>query len=132
MNSGHRIRTVASGICAAALLCASYVDAQTVYKQVDDEGHSVFSDRPPAKSALAPTTRRGARQIEANEAARRLKQAQLERKRGTDPQAGELTPGTGKGTVNYRYWRRQEKLRQVVEQAQRRANETQRPQLASQ
>jgi hypothetical protein len=132
MNSRHRIRIIASSICAAALLFASNVPAQTVYKQVDDDGRAVFSDRPPAKSALAPSARRGARQIEANEAARRLKQAQLERKRGIDPQPGELTPGTGKSTVNYRYWRRQEKLRQVVEQAQRRANETQRPQLASQ
>ena len=46
------------------------------------------------------------------------------------PLPGEHAQGTGAGAVNHRYWRRQEKLRIVVEQAQRRSNETGRLQLA--
>jgi hypothetical protein len=41
------------------------------------------------------------------------------------PLAGERIRGTDASTVNHRYWRRQEKLRLAVEQAQRRSNETQ-------
>jgi hypothetical protein len=129
MNSRQRIRIIASSACAAAVLCAAAgVSAQTLYKQVDDEGRSTFSDRLAAKPAIAP--RPGAK-IEANEAARRLKQAQLEREHGVAPRSGELTQGTGQRTVNYRYWRRQEKLRIVVEQAQRRSRETLQPQVAA-
>ena len=129
MNSRQRVGIIASSACAAALLCAAAgVSAQTIYQQVDDEGLTTFSDRSAAKPAIAP--RRGAK-VEANEAARRLKQAQLERARGMEPRPGELTRGTGARAVNYRYWRRQEKLRIVVEQAQRRSSETLRPQIAS-
>jgi hypothetical protein len=37
--------------------------------------------------------------------------------------AGERISGDA-GALNHRYWRRQEKLRLAVEQAQRRSNET--------
>jgi hypothetical protein len=62
--------------------------------------------------------------IDTNEAARRLGQAQLKRKQGAQPLPGEQAQGTGASVVNHRYWRRQETLRHVVEQAQRRSNET--------
>lgn len=67
---------------------------------------------------------RRATSIDANEAARRLRQAQLKRKHGTEPLPGEQDRGSGAGVVNHRYWLRQDKLRNVVEQAQRRSNET--------
>jgi hypothetical protein len=72
-------------------------------------------------------SRRGAL-VNAAEAERRLAQAQLRRQRGLEPLAGESSGGN----VNYRYWKRQEKLRHEVEQAQRRLNHVQRPQLAHQ
>jgi Domain of unknown function (DUF4124) len=117
-------------ILFAALLVCSAVDApaQSIYKQVDDEGHSTFTDQPPVKPAAAP--RRGGK-VDTNEAARRLKQARLERKLGAEPRPGELARNSGAPTVNYRYWKRQEKLRIAVEQALRRSNETLRPQVAS-
>jgi hypothetical protein len=130
MNSRRLVRIAASSICAMVLVCAAAAaSAQTVYRQVDDDGHVMFSDQPAAQPA-APR-RAGARQVEAKEADRRLKQAKLERARGVEPQPGELTQGNGARAVNYRYWRRQEKLRLLVEQAQRRTSETGPPQLAS-
>jgi hypothetical protein len=68
--------------------------------------------------------------VDANEAALRLRKAQLQRKVGAQPLAGEQTHANGSSTPNYRYWRRQEKLRNVVEQAQRRSNEAGKVQLA--
>ncbi len=62
--------------------------------------------------------------IEANEAARRLKQARLTRNRGAEPLPAERVRSAGADAVNHRYWRRQEKLRLEVEQALRRSNET--------
>ena len=128
-NSRQSLRNIASGICAAALFCVGAgASAQTVYKEVDDEGRTLFSDQPAVKKIAGP--RRGTG-LEASEAARRLKQAQLERAMGADPRPGELTRGAGARTVNYRYWQRQEGLRREVEQAMRRSNETRSPQLAS-
>ena len=134
MNSRKRIGTIDIGTialaaCAVALLCAAAdLPAQTLYKQVDDDGRITFSDRPSAKPAAAP--RRGGK-VEAKEAARRLKQAQLDRNLGAQPGPGELNHSDGARTVNYRYWQRQEKLRLVVEQAQHRSRETLAPQIAS-
>ena len=129
MNTRRRLPSIAFSICAAAFLCgAPCVSAQTIYRVLDDEGRATFSDRAPARAAIAP--RRGAR-VEMKEADRRLKQAQLQRKLGAEPLAGEFTRDAGTRTVNYRYWRRQEKLRQVVEQAQHRSNEMLRPQIAA-
>jgi len=73
---------------------------------------------------------RQAAAIDANEAARRLSQARLQREQGAQPLPGELARGNEAGVVNHRYWQRQEKLRRVVEQAQLRYNETRPPQLA--
>ena len=41
-----------------------------------------------------------------------------------EPRAGEFIQVSGKRTLNYRYWQRQEKLRVAVEQAQRRSQDT--------
>jgi len=149
MNSRRRVRNVVSTFCAAALLCAAAgVSAQAIHKQVAADGHATFSDRadatpslpaaaPPASDAEnAPartriiSTRRGAA-IDANEAARRLKQARLTREQGAQPRRAEWARGSDAGTVNHRYWRRQEKLRLEVEYALRRSNETHRSLQAS-
>ncbi len=127
------------------LLCAaSGVSAQAIYRQADAEGHITYTDRPdPAPSpqtatdpvldvmnALASHSAISSLRIamiDANEAARRLEQAELERKRGAEPLPGEQARGTDASVVNQqRYQRRQEELRRVVEQAQRRASETSR------
>ena len=120
----------AYSILFAMLLGCLAVDAaaQTIYKDVDDEGRITFSDQPPVKRTIAP--RRGGK-VDVSEAARRLQQARLERKLGAEPGPGELNPGAGVPTVNYRYWKRQEKLRLLVERALRRSNEAQRVQVAS-
>jgi hypothetical protein len=131
MSPQRRIRSIASGLFAAALLCTTAATAQAIHKHIDGEGRVTYSDQQPARSALSPSPRRGARQVEMNEAARRLKQAQLARSLGAEPRPGERTAGAGAGSVNYRYWQRQEKLRHVVEQAQRRSNEVRDPLVAS-
>jgi hypothetical protein len=135
-------------ICAAAFLCAAAsVSAQTVHKRLDAAGRIAYTDRPdstpstqeptvPAldrKNARAPYSAmspRRAAAIDANEAARRLAQAQLQRELGAEPLPGELARGSGVTVLNDRYWRRQEKLRSVVRQAQLRYDETRRSQLA--
>jgi hypothetical protein len=60
--------------------------------------------------------------INAKEAERRYAAAQLKRQEGIEPLPGELNPETGQ--PNFRYWKRQEKLRQDVEGAQRRLTAT--------
>jgi hypothetical protein len=115
-----------SSACVLALLCATgTVSAQDIFKDVDEEGRTTFSDRPaPApKRTIAP--RRGGK-VDVSEAARRLEQAQLARMQGLEPRPGEFTRVSGTNALNYRYWQRQEKLRLAVEQAQRRALDTQR------
>jgi len=128
MNLCRRgVRDVAPRICAAALLCAAAgVSAQTgttaharkVTVSALDVSHALASS-----SAISS---RPAATIDANEAARRLGQAQLEREQGAPPRPGEQARGTGAGVVNHRYWWRQERLRRVVEQALHRSNETRR------
>jgi len=142
MNSRRRVRHSVWRICAAALLCAAAgVPAQTIYKQVDSAGRITYTDRPdttpspraatvPAldvANALASNTAMSSRHaatIDANEAARRLRQAQLEREQGAERLPGEQAHGTGASEANRRYWQRQADLRRVVEQAQRRLDET--------
>ena len=68
--------------------------------------------------------------IDRNEAALRLGKAQQQRRQGARPLAGEQSKAIGSNALNYHYWKRQEKLRNVVEQAQRRSNEAARLQLA--
>lgn len=136
-----------TGFLATALLFfATGVPAQAIYSKVDAGGHATYSDLPfmaaepeaeSAPAAVAPRTpagvmrigsRRGAI-VNANEAERRLALAQLKRRQGNAPLAGERVQGSGT-SVNHRYWRRQEKLRLEVEDAQRRANATGPAQLA--
>jgi hypothetical protein len=137
-------------LAAALAFGAATASAQTIYTTVSIDGQKTFSDFPHAaaepQTEFAPeaetpkassrisgiSSRRTAARIDATEATRRLERAQLERQRGARPLAGEKTQIAGTGTVNYRYWRRQEQLRRNVEQAQRRVNETLRPQLARQ
>jgi hypothetical protein len=116
------------------LLAAAGASAQTIVTKVDLEGHPSFSDHrdagalpqtepaqesdaPPPVRRLGVNKQRGAA-INAKEAERRLTAAQLKRQQGMEPLPGELNPETGQ--PNIRYWRRQEKLRQGVEDAQRR------------
>jgi hypothetical protein len=68
--------------------------------------------------------------VNANEAKRRLAQAELKRSLGIEPMPGETTRGPDGIVVNGRYWQRQVKLRIEVESALRRVNATQRPLLA--
>ncbi len=126
----------------AFLSAAAELPAQTIiYRQVDAAGHITYTDRPgtapsprtvpdPASDvavALASSSviasRRGAL-IDVNEAARRLRQAQQERKQGAERLPDEQAGGNGLGAAIHRYWQRQERLRLVVEQAQRRLSET--------
>ena len=62
--------------------------------------------------------------MDVSEAARRLECAQQARHQGLEPRPGEFTLVSGTQTLNYRYWKRQEKLRVAVEQAQRRSQDT--------
>ncbi len=65
--------------------------------------------------------------VNRTEAARRLTKAKSVREQGRAPLAGEQAKGVLPAEGNYRYWRRQEKLRHDVEQAQRRYNDTKQP-----
>ena len=148
MNPRRCARRTLPAILAAAMLCAAAgASAQELYKLVDATGHVTFADRPDA--ALVPqaasepeparlpkriagiSSPRAAAIVDAKEAARRLQQAQLTRSRGIEPLPGEKAQHAKEGVLSERYWRRQEKLRLLVEQAQRRANETARPQVAA-
>lgn len=143
MNSHSRqVRNIVWKICAAAFLCAAAgVSAQTVYKQVDAAGHITYTDRPdtapspptvevPAlevANALASNSAMSSRSaaiINANEAARRLRQAEREREQGAERLPGEQAHGADVNEMNRRYWQRQDELRRAVEQAQRRSGET--------
>src|SRR5688572_12083969 len=113
MNSRHRSCKIASSLGLALLCAAMGAPAQTtIYKQVDAAGRVMFTDRPdpslPAQSAAGPAPMAGAMPespkpaaraglltaqrsalIDANEAARRLAQAQLMRSEGAEPLPGE-------------------------------------------
>jgi uncharacterized protein DUF4124 len=153
MNPRRRSRKVAASLALALLCAAMGAPAQTIYKQVDAAGRVTFTDRPDASlPALAmaspvsmanpvpespkPAARAGllsprhAASIDANEAARRLAQAELMRSEGADPLPGEQTHGAAGLVPNQRYFQRQEKLRVLVERARQRANETRLPLLA--
>ena len=143
MNSRRRlIREIVCRIGAAAFLCATAgASAQAIYKQVDAAGHITYTDQPPAApspqtptgpaldvaNALAGNTAISSRRaaiVDANEAARRLEQAQLERNQGAQRLPGEEIHATDAGLANPRYSQRQDGLQRAVEQAQRRSIET--------
>jgi hypothetical protein len=125
-------------ICAVAMLCVpAGAGAQLVYKQFDAAGRITYSDRsdpalssPPVMvaaldvvSALAGSTAmtsRAAAVIDANEAARRLTQAEREREQGAERLPDEQVRGADVIVMSQRYWRRQDELRRAVEQAWRR------------
>jgi hypothetical protein len=131
-------------ICAALFLfAAADVSAQAVYKHVDAAGRTIYADQPDAvpphrttsisaldvSNALASNTAissRTAATIDGNEAARRLDKAQLERMQGAEPLPGEQDRTAGTNVVKHRYWQRQEKLRRMVEEAQRRSHRARR------
>jgi len=148
MNPRRQARSIRQAILAATFFCAATgACAQEVYKMVDAAGRVVFTDQPglAPELQLAPepdasrvpkriagiSSPRAAAIVDAKEAARRLQQAQLTRSRGIEPLPGEKAQHAKDGVVSERYLRRQEKLRLLVEQAQRRANETSRPQVAA-
>jgi hypothetical protein len=138
MSACRHTRIFAWKICAAALLCVpAGASAQPVYKQFDTAGHTTYGDRPdPAAStatipaldvarALARSTAmssRGAAIIDANEAARRLNQAEHAQcpERLPDEQARSADVIAAKEV------RCQAKLRRAIEQAQRRVDNTNR------
>ena len=69
---------------------------------------------------------RGAAIIDANEAMRRLGQAELERKQGAERLPGEQASGTDTSVADDRYRQRQDELRRAVIYAQRRSDKTDR------
>lgn len=126
-------------LAIALLLAATSASAQAIHLKIGSDGQKSFSDIPGATPdrAAAPaveeprapagTMAKGSRRaaiVNAKEAHRRLGQAQRSRQEGAQPLAGELAPNRGAYAVHHSYWRRQEKLRLLVEQAQRRSNET--------
>lgn len=141
MYSRRHSLNIVWSLCAAAWLCAATgVPAQTIYKQVDAAGHTTYTDRPdttlPPQAASIPAldvrtalasnsamSSRGAALIDANEAARRLRQAQLERELGAERLPGEEAHGADASVANQRYRQRQDELRRRVELAQRRLSD---------
>jgi hypothetical protein len=138
-----------SAIAAAFLLAASGASAQlAVYKAADPLGQTSHSDTSDASTkpleasadseSPAPQVKRRAlpsrnsAMVNANEARRRLAQAELKRSRGKSPLPGETTRGPDGVAVNDRYWQRQVKLRIEADEAQRRVNATQKTALARQ
>jgi hypothetical protein len=148
MNARLRGRLFAASVAAALLCAAPAASAQlAVYKSIDPEGRITYTDRHEPAFKLADSTEpeapaaepkrralpsRGSAVVNANEAKRRLAQAERKRKLGKEPLAGESIQGPDGTLVSYRYWQRQEKLRIEVELAQRRANVVQRPMLVQQ
>jgi hypothetical protein len=144
MNASPRARILAWKICVMAMLCVpAGAGAQLVYKQFDDVGRITYSDRPDAASptpteavaaldvvkALAGSTAMSSRTavvIDANEAERRLKQAERAREQGAERLPEEQGRGANAIEMSQRYWRRQDELRRAVEQAQRRVDKTNR------
>lgn len=61
--------------CAALLVCAGTLPAQEIYKSVDAQGNTVYSDRAPTKNA--PTTAVHVTEPDPAEVARLAKQQQL-------------------------------------------------------
>jgi len=114
------------------LLGAASAFAQSI--ETPEPAAGVAPESEPAKPPVRRTyvSSRLSASVNALEAERRLAQAQHKRSQGMAPQAGESVRTSGGVVVNARYWRRQEKLRMEVEQAQRRMNHVQRPMLARQ
>jgi hypothetical protein len=137
-------RNIARAICAATLLCAAAGwSAQTIHKEIDAAGRVTYTDQPEASpsghlatipaldvaNALARNaaiSSRLAATVDADEAARRLGQALLDRKLGAERLPGERVHGADAVAANQRYQVRQEDLQREVEQALLRASLTSR------
>jgi hypothetical protein len=131
-------------LATALALCAASASAQMIHTSVSLDGHKSFSDRaetiaePVAEAVAARRTpagtmargSRGAVLVNANEAERRLAQAQRKRSKGMALQSGESDRIHGGVVVNTRYWIRQQGLDLEVDRAQRRANEVRQLTLA--
>lgn len=131
-----------AAVAVAFLWAASGASAQlAVYKAADPAGQTTPADAEaavkPVEAAADPESSapqvkrralpsRNSAMVNANEAKRRLAQAELKRSLGKDPMPGETTRGPDGVTVNSRYWQRQDRLRAEVDQALRRVNYTQR------
>lgn len=125
MKPTSRAGSVAASIATLALACAlGSASAQEIPKPVDVDGNSASSDKPPPRKTGFLPRRIG--KVDVSEATRRLEHAQMARQQGLEPRPGEFVQVSGARTVNYRYWKRQEKLRVAVEQAQRRSQATHR------
>jgi hypothetical protein len=140
----NRLRNIARSVCAVALLCgAAGVSAQAIHKAIDAEGRVTYSDQPDttptwhlatvpaldvanALARNAPISSRLAATVDADEAARRLGQALLDRKLGTERLPGERVHGADATAANQRYRLRQQDLQREVEQALHRADVTSR------
>jgi len=122
MNPRHCIQAIAVSACAMALLCAA--------TGASAQSESAVEPDRPAAPARTTSSRRSYPLVNVSEAQRRLAQAELKRKQGKAPLPGEREQDSG--ALTYAYWRRQEKLRIEVEQAQSRANAVKQPLLARQ
>jgi hypothetical protein len=138
------VRNIARSLCAATLVCAAAgLSAQTIHKAIDAEGRVSYSDQPDTTPTLhlatvpaldvanalarnAPISSRLAATVDADEAARRLGQALLDRKLGAARLPGERVDGADAVAANQRYRVRQEDLQREVEQALHRASLTSR------
>ena len=138
------MRNIARSVCAAALLCGTAgVSAQAIHKEIDAAGRVTYTDQPDttptghlatvpaldvanALARNAAISSRLAATVDADEAARRLGQALLDRKLGAARQPGERVHGADAAAADLRYRLRQEDLQRDVEQALRRASVTSR------
>jgi predicted butyrate kinase (DUF1464 family) len=149
MDTRNLKQGIARLMLTVVLSCAAAdIRAQPIYRIVDAEGRITYTDRTAANASLVAGTggttgtagSAGTRlemsvayalanhvaifsslaaAVDASEAARSLRQAQLKQDEGARPLPGD-------SAQNNRYLHRQESLRFAVEQAQRRSNETRR------
>jgi len=114
------IQDLAAATCATGLLCVAPLAAGEAAPPAPGVSASEV------RSALARTSHistHSANSVDASEAALRLAKAQRAREQGVQPLPGERVQEGGARVLTQRYWRRQEKLRATVEEAQRRSNE---------
>jgi hypothetical protein len=145
MNSCRSLlRKFARSVFALALLAgAAGVAAQGIHKEIDAAGRVTYSDQPDttptwhlatvpaldvanALARNAAISSRFAATVDADEAARRLGQALLDRQLGAERLPGERVHGADASAANQRYRVRQQDLQREVEQALRRAGVTSR------
>jgi hypothetical protein len=142
-------RNIARSVCTVALLYGTAsISAQAIHKEIDAAGRVTYTDQPDttptwhlatipaldvasALSRNAAISSRFAAIIDVDEAARRLRQALLERSLGAERLPSERTHGTDAAAANLRYRLRQDDLHREVELAMQRATLTARSLRAS-